>query len=98
MMQQCFWSNNFQFQISNAQVANSRMPLSSNFKLSRYRRELSAAAAYAALLSIVGIVAPSFFSATNVRDLMMNNAPVLIVAIGMTMVILAGQIDISVGS
>ncbi len=28
----------------------------------------------------------------------MSNAPVLIVAIGMTMVILAGHIDISVGS
>jgi rhamnose transport system permease protein len=74
------------------------MPLSSNFKLSRYRRELSAAGAYAALLVIVGVVAPSFFSATNLRDLMMNNAPVLIVAVGMTVVILAGQIDISVGS
>jgi rhamnose transport system permease protein len=68
------------------------------FRLSRYNRELSAAAAFAVLLVVVGIVAPSFFSAANLRDLLMNNAPVLIVAIGMTMVILAGQIDISVGS
>lgn len=68
------------------------------FKLSRYNRELSAAAAFAVLLLLVAIVAPSFFSVANLRDLMISNAPVLIVAIGMTMVILAGQIDISVGS
>lgn len=74
------------------------MAISSNFKLLRYSRELSAVAAYAVLLLIVGFVEPSFFSVANLRDLMMNNAPVLIVAVGMTMVILAGQIDISVGS
>ena len=67
-------------------------------KLSRYKRELSAALAYAALLVAVGLVAPSFFSAANVRDLALNNAPVLLIAIGMTMVILVGEIDISVGS
>ncbi len=67
-------------------------------KLSRYKREVSAALSYAALLALVGLVAPSFFSAANLRDLALNNAPVLIIAIGMTMVILVGQIDISVGS
>src|SRR3989454_8240211 len=67
-------------------------------KLNRYKRELSAALAYAVLLVAVGIIAPSFFSGANLRDLALNNAPVLLVAIGMTMVILVGQIDISVGS
>jgi rhamnose transport system permease protein len=67
-------------------------------KLSRYKRELSAAIAFAVLLVAVGIVAPSFFSAANLRDLTLNNAPVLLIAIGMTMVILVGEIDISVGS
>ncbi len=67
-------------------------------KLNRYKRELSAAAAYAALLIVVAIIAPSFFSTTNLRDLALNNAPVLLVAIGMTTVILVAQIDISVGS
>ncbi|HEX9004168.1 MAG TPA: ABC transporter permease, partial [Blastocatellia bacterium] len=57
-----------------------------------------AAVAYAVLLLLVGIIAPLFFSAGNLRDLMLSNAPVLIIAVGMTMVILAGQIDISVGS
>jgi rhamnose transport system permease protein len=67
-------------------------------KLGRYKRELSAALAYVALLVLVGLFAPSFFSSANLRDLALNNAPVLLVAIGMTLVILAGEIDISVGS
>src|SRR5438552_13137631 len=67
-------------------------------KLNRYKRELSAALAYAVLLIAVGIIAPSFFSVANLRDLTLNNAPVLLIAIGMTMVILMAQIDISVGS
>jgi rhamnose transport system permease protein len=67
-------------------------------KLNRYKRELSAALAYAALLIAVAMVAPSFYSAANLRDLTLNNAPVLLIAIGMTLVILVAQIDISVGS
>jgi len=67
-------------------------------KLLRYKRELSAGLAYVVLLALIGLVSPSFFSATNLRDLALNNAPVLLVAIGMTLVILVGEIDISVGS
>lgn len=65
---------------------------------SRYKRELSAAIAFAVLLVVVGITDPTFFSGGNLRDLVINNAPTLLVAIGMTTVILVGQIDISVGS
>jgi rhamnose transport system permease protein len=67
-------------------------------RLERYKREISAAAAFAVLLLVVAIAAPGFFSGTNLRDLALNNAPVLLIAIGMTMVILTGEIDISVGS
>ena len=67
-------------------------------KANRYRREISAALAFGALLVIVGIIAPSFFSRENLRDLAMNNAPTLLVAVGMTLVILVAEIDISVGS
>jgi rhamnose transport system permease protein len=62
------------------------------------KRELPAIAAFAALLLVVGIAAPSFYTAGNLRDLALNNAPALIVAIGMTLVILVRQIDISVAS
>lgn len=73
-------------------------PFLSKFNLARHQREIAALIAYVALLVFVGIVAPSFFNAGNWRDLAIANAPVLIVAIGMTLVIIAGQIDISVGS
>jgi len=64
----------------------------------RYKREISALIAYIVLLLAVGILAPSFFGAGNLRDLVINNAPILLIAIGMTLVILVGEIDISVGS
>ena len=67
-------------------------------KVNRYKREISAALAYVALLVVVGIAAPSFFAVGNLRDLIINNAPTLVVAVGMTLVILVGEIDISVGS
>ena len=55
-------------------------------KLSRYKRELAAATAYAVLLAVVAVLAPTFFSAANLRDLAVNNArlnfPPLIVTLG----------------
>jgi rhamnose transport system permease protein len=66
--------------------------------INRYKREISAVLAYLVLLIAVGIIAPSFFSGGNIRDLIINNAPTLLVAVGMTLVILVGEIDISVGS
>jgi len=50
------------------------------------------------LLILVVLLAPSFLQSANLRDLAMNNAAVLIVAVGMTLVILTGEIDISIGS
>src|SRR4051794_30086437 len=67
-------------------------------RIDRYKREVSAAVAFVLLMLIVGVIAPSFFSGGNLRDLVINNAPTLLLAIGMTLVILAGQIDISIGS
>jgi rhamnose transport system permease protein len=67
-------------------------------RFKRHRRELSAAAACAALLAVVAAFAPAFFAGANLRDIALNNAAVLVVAVGMTLVILVGQIDISVGS
>jgi rhamnose transport system permease protein len=66
--------------------------------LSQHKRELPAAVAYAGLLAVVALVAPAFFAGANLRDLALNNAPVLIVAVGMTLVVLVGEIDISVAS
>jgi rhamnose transport system permease protein len=70
----------------------------SSMKLGRYKREISSAAALASLLILVAAASPSFFKSGNLRDVALNNAATLIVAVGMTMVLLAGEIDISVGS
>jgi rhamnose transport system permease protein len=51
-----------------------------------------------ALLAITAIAAPGFYAAANLRDVILTNAPVLIAAIGMTLVILLGEIDISIGA
>jgi rhamnose transport system permease protein len=51
-----------------------------------------------ALLLLLSVLAPSFFRVANLRDLLTGNAPILVAAIGMTLVILARQIDISIGS
>ena len=62
------------------------------------RRELSVAAAFAVLLALLLLRAPRFFRLDNLNDLLVGSAPVLVAAVGMTLVILARQIDISVGS
>jgi rhamnose transport system permease protein len=61
-------------------------------------RALWVVGAWAALLAVVAGGAPAFFDPVNLRDLVVRAAPILIVASGMTVVILARQIDISVGS
>ena len=65
--------------------------------IARYQRELSVAAAYAVLLGALAVAAPTFFR-DQFRASLVSAAPVLVMAVGMTLVILCRQIDISVGS
>ena len=51
-----------------------------------------------ALILITAFAAPGFYGASNLRDLALAIAPVLVAAIGMTLVILLGEIDISIGA
>ena len=62
------------------------------------RRELRLVALIAILLVVVGLINPVFLSIANVRDILVRAAPLLIIACGMTFVVLIGEIDISVGS
>ena len=66
--------------------------------LERHRREVSLIVVILGIGVVLAVVAPGFFTLANQRDLMLANMPVLIVALGMVLVILTGQIDISVGS
>jgi len=63
-----------------------------------HRRELSIALAYVALLIVLLVARPGFFAPANLRDLVVTAAPALVAAVGMTLVILTRQIDISIGS
>ncbi len=56
------------------------------------------AGVYIALLLVLAVRAPGFFAPGNLRDLLLDNAAVLILAVGMTFVMLAREIDISIGS
>jgi rhamnose transport system permease protein len=61
-------------------------------------REIAVAATILVLFAVLAWSAPGYFSRANLSDLFLSNVPVLIVSLGMTLVILTGEIDISVGS
>ncbi len=62
------------------------------------KREIGVGLLVSAILIALALIHPDFFRMENLRDIALANAPVLIAAIGSTIVILAGEIDISVGS
>lgn len=51
-----------------------------------------------ALCAALATVRPEYFARGNLIDMFLANLPVLIIAAGMTLVMLTGEIDISVGS
>jgi rhamnose transport system permease protein len=61
-------------------------------------REISVAAVLGILLLALAIFAPAFFQPQPLLSLVTREAPTLIVACGMALVIICRQIDISVGS
>src|SRR6266545_7713284 len=64
----------------------------------RYFRELSVAFALGALLLFLAVAAPGFFQPQPLLSLLTREAPTLVVACGMALIIICRQIDISVGS
>jgi rhamnose transport system permease protein len=66
--------------------------------MNRYFRELSVAVALALLLLVLAFAAPAFFARQQMLSILTTAAPVLVVASGTALVILARQIDISIGS
>src|SRR5689334_20664988 len=63
-----------------------------------HRREISLFIVIVALGLVLAATTPGYFARENLSDLFLGNMPVLIVAIGTTLVIITGNIDISVGS
>src|SRR3712207_779067 len=65
------------------------------FKLSQ---ELVLLLAMIALFAVVGAMNPRFIAERNLQSIFLGNAYIAVAAIGMSMVIISGNIDISVGS
>ena len=66
--------------------------------LRRHRREMTVLALYLLFLGGLALRVPGFFKGDQLRALSVSTASVLIAAIGMTMVMITRQIDISIGS
>ncbi|HOX39657.1 MAG TPA: ABC transporter permease [Candidatus Brocadiia bacterium] len=66
--------------------------------MERYGREVSLLLFLVLLTTIIGVRNPRFAGAENLRDILLNNAYVAIMAVGTTMIIITGNIDISIGS
>ncbi|MEN5074132.1 sugar ABC transporter permease [Isoptericola cucumis] len=59
---------------------------------------LPALGALALVWLVLGVVDPAFLSAENLVNLTLQSAPVGVIALGVVLVLLVGQIDLSVGS
>ena len=55
-------------------------------------------AAILVLVAVIGLVNPDFLDGRNLTDILVNTAYISVAAVGMTMVIVSGNIDISIGS
>lgn len=66
--------------------------------MKKHFRELSVAAALLLMLAMLAVFAPAFFQPQPLLSLATREAPTLVVACGMALVIISRQIDISVGS
>jgi ribose/xylose/arabinose/galactoside ABC-type transport system permease subunit len=63
-----------------------------------YGQEIVVAGALVALFAVVGAINPRFLSDSNLTSIFAGNAYIAVAAIGMSMVIIAGHIDVSVGA
>ncbi len=68
------------------------------FRLSAVSQEWLLALSIVALLIVVGAINPRFVAIRNLQTILLGNAYIAIAAIGMSMIIISGNIDISVGA
>ncbi|MDA8253858.1 MAG: ABC transporter permease [Rhodospirillales bacterium] len=73
------------------------MPARASRRLS-LSQEWLLALALVVLFLVVGLINPRFLAMRNLQTVLLGNAYIAVAAIGMTMVIVSGNIDISVGS
>ena len=81
-----------------AEAATIKSAAKTNFRLGDYAPTYGAFAALVVLLLINVILTPNFAAYDNFRNILVQVTPTMLVAIGMTLVIATGGIDLSVGS
>lgn len=81
-----------------AEAATIKPAAKTNFRLGDYAPTYGAFAALVVLLLINIILTPNFAAYDNFRNILVQVTPTMLVAIGMTLVIATGGIDLSVGS
>src|ERR687886_1035830 len=67
-------------------------------RIADYAPTYGALAALVLLLVVNSVLTPNFFDLNNFRNILLQVAPTVLVATGMTLVIATGGIDLSVGS
>lgn len=66
--------------------------------ISGYGQELVIACAILVLFAVVSAINPRFLGANNLNTIVSGNAYIAVAAIGMSMIIISGHIDVSVGA
>lgn len=64
----------------------------------RWRQQFILVMAIATLFIVVGVINPMFLSSANITNIFAGNAYIAIAAIGMSLIIICGHIDVSVGA
>ena len=82
----------------NAVKVNSKMELFSNKKTKNFILDHMIELLLLLLIIGVSIAAPSFLKAGNILNILRNAAMKGVIAYGMCLVIISGEIDLSVGS
>ena len=72
--------------------------VSRGWQISRYRRTLGTLAGLAAIWALFTALSDVFLTSTNIWNILQQSANVGCVAAGLTVVLIAGEIDLSVGS
>lgn len=72
-------------------------PLTINGRLVGWLRDYSVIGIVAALFVVMSITAPNFLSVRNIMNILDQNAPLMLVALGTTFVIISGAFDLSSG-
>ena len=81
-----------------ASAVSQALPANAGLRRALVSQEMVLLLAIVALFVVVGLINPRFVSERNLSSIFLGNAYIAVAAIGMSMVIITGNIDISVGS